>query len=434
MKKFIVCVLAGAGFLLSAFAADWPQFCGPNRNNVSDETGLADQWPESGPKVLWEVPVFNGYSGPAIKDGKVYLIDRDGENSLLRCLNLEDGKELWVCSFADPGQMKGKKFEGTRGTPTVTEDAVYLVTGYGMFACIDLTTHGVKWIKNLLTDYDNLLDEFGIAQSPFIHGNLVLVSPNAAKAGVAAYDKVSGERVWVSSGMGIHSFVSPQVVTLCGREMVVAAGSARKPSRKRSETEETPPVEGHVVGLSIEDGSVLWETTGWQCKNAIPFPVPVEGDRLFLTGGYDVESVMIQIEKTDTGYAAKELFRTDVVGAQIHQPIQVGNHLFIESNSNSRKDGLACLSLDGKLEWRTKDIDGAPNFDRGSFILADGKLILLDGESGILYLVKADVSGYRQLASAKMVKEKDMAWAPLALSGGKLLVRDWNTMKCVELK
>lgn len=441
MRKSNVCILTGMLMTAAAFGGEWPQFCGPQRNNVSTETGLAGSWPEAGPKVLWEAAVSSGYSSPSIKDGKVYLIDRDGENSVLRCLDLASGAELWKCGISDPGEMKNKKYEGTRGTPTVTDDAVYFVTGCGTLACIDLQSHEVKWKCNLVKDYNGELQQFGVAQAPFIHGNLVLVAPNAEKAGVAAYDKKSGERLWVSPNLGAYAFVNPQVAVICGQEMVLAEGSGKKPpkprGRKKGEDAEEAPAAGspgHVAGLSLKDGSILWDYTGWQCNVAIPGPTVVDGDRIFITGGYDAGSAMIQIVKEGEGFAAKELYKTDEVGAQLQQPIQVGNHLFIGSNSNNRNDGLCCFGIDGKLAWRTKDIEGAPNFERGPFILADGKLILLDGKSGLLYLVAADVSGYKQLASAKMVKENDMAWAPLALSDGKLLVRDWNTLKCVDLK
>jgi hypothetical protein len=283
---------------------------------------------------------------------------------------------------------------------------------------------------------------FGIAQAPFIHGTMLLVAPNTEQVGVAAYDKTTGKRLWVSPALGKHSYVSPQVVTLCGQEMVVAIGSKERPPRSRGrrsegEAEEESPkelVKGHVAGLSLKDGSLLWDYLGWQCEAAIPFPTPVEGDRLFITGGYDTGSAMIQIVKEDSGFTVKQMYTTMDVGSQLHQPIRVGDHFYIGSNSNSRNDGLACFSIDGKLMWRTKDIEGAPNFGRGPFILADGKLIILDGKSGILYLVKPDTSTYKELASSKMVKEDDMAWAPLVLSKGKLLVRDWTTLKCVDLK
>jgi outer membrane protein assembly factor BamB len=416
MNKSGVCAAVGAVLITTAYAGSWPQYGGPDRTNIS---------------------------AAAIKDGKVYLIDRDGDNSLVRCLDLDSGNDLWRVSFADPGEMKGKKFAGTRGIPTVTDDAVYLVTGYGAFVCIDLQSHRVKWKHSLVKDYGNELHQFGIAQSPFIHGDLVLVAPNTEQVGAAAYDKKSGRKVWTSPGLGKHAFVTPQVVKLCGQEMVVAVGSKERPPKtrgRRSRGESPPPdnskplVPGHIVGLSLKDGSILWDYQGWQCQAAIPFPTLVEGDRLFITGGYDAGSAMIRIVRDGAGFAVQELYTTEEVGSQLHQPIQVGQHFFIGSNSNSRKDGLACFSLDGRLEWRTKDIDGAPNFERGSFILADGKLILLDGKTGMLYLVQADISGYKQLASSKMVKENDMAWAPLALADGKLLVRDWTSLKCVDLK
>lgn len=442
MNRIVFCAAVGGILATTLCAGDWPQFCGPDRNNISSETGLADSWPESGPKVLWETEVFDGYSGSAIKDGKVYLIDRDGDDSVLRCLDLETGKSLWKCAFADPGEMASKKFAGTRGIPTITDEAAYLVTGYGMLTCIDLNMKKVRWKHSLLTDYDNELHQFGICQSPSLYGNMVLVAPNAKETGVAAYDRKTGERLWGSPGLGYHAYISPRVVNLCGQDMVVTIGSSEKAERSRGrrgkeEAQPEPkkePAPAHVVGLSLKDGSVLWDYTDWRCHMAIPHPVELPDNRLFITGGYDAGSAMIQIAKKGNGFEVKELYRTDEVGSQLQQPIRVGDHLFIGSNSNSRKDGLASFTLDGKLAWRTKDIDDAPNFERGPFILADGKLIILDGKSGILYLVKADPAEYKQLASAKMVKENDMAWAPLALSNGRVLVRDWNTLKCVDLK
>ena len=338
--------------------------------------------------------------------------------------------------------MKSKKFAGTRGTPTVTDEAAYLVTGYGVVVCIDLKTKKERWTHSLLTDYDNELHQFGIAQSPAIYKNMVFVAPNTETVGVAAYDRKSGERLWVSPGLGYHAYISPRVVNICGQDMVVAIGSSEKEqkSKRRKKTDDPEPepkkelAPAHVVGLSPKDGSILWDYTDWRCHMAIPHPVALPDNRLFITGGYGAGSAMIQIVKKGSGFEAKELYKTDEVGSQIHQPIRVGNHLFIGSNSNSRKDGLASYTLDGTLEWRTKDIDDAPNFERGSFILADGKLVILDGKTGVLHLLKADPMKFKELASAKMVEENDMAWAPLALSNGKLLVRDWNTLKCVDLK
>lgn len=431
------CVVAG-----TALAADWPQFCGPTRDNISEETGLADSWPESGPRVLWETAVHDGYSGPSIKGGKAYFIDRDGDNSLLRCLDMTSGKDLWKVSIEDPGKMKGEKFEGTRGTPTVTDDAIYLVTGYGTLACIDPESKEIRWKHQLLEEFGLELHQFGIAQSPSIYKNMVLVAPNAPDCGVATYDKQTGTLIWKSEGLGYHSYICPRVENVCGVDMVIAVGSSEKaerPSRRKKKDDE-PKAEkkelapGHVVGLSPKDGTILWDYTNWRCHMAIPHPVALSEDRFFITSGYEAGSALIQIRKNADGFEINEIYKTDEVGAQLHQPIRVGDDLFIGSTSNSRKDGLASFSIDGKLAWRTKDLDDAPRFERSPFILADGKLVALDAKTGTLYLLKADPAAYTELASAKLLKDNEMSWAPLALSDGKLLLRDWNVLKCVDLK
>lgn len=441
MKKIDQLVMLGLFLGGAVFAADWPQYAGLNRDNSSAETELADTWPADGPKVLWETSVHDGYSGASIKDGLAYFIDRKDDDSLLRCIDMETGKDLWSVTIEDPGAMKGKKYDGTRGTPTVTDDSVYLVTGYGTLACIDLKAKNVRWKHQLLEEYGVELNQFGMAQSPALYENRVLVAPNAPDCGVAAYDATSGKLIWKSVGIGFHSYTSPRVETVCGEAMVIAVGSAEKPPRKsRKNKDEEPdeepkePAPGHVVGLSVTDGSILWDYTNWRCQTVIPHPVLLSDNRFFITSGYNAGSALIQIVKSNSGFEVKEIYKTDDVGAQIHQPIQVGDHLFVGSTSNSRKDGLASFSIDGKLNWRTKDLEGAPRFERSPFILADGKLIALDAKSGTLYLLKADPSAYTELSSAKLLKENEMSWAPLALSDGKLLLRDWDTMKCIDLK
>ena len=294
----------------------------------------------------------------------------------------------------------------------------------------------MQWEHDLVKEFDNELDKFGLAQSPVIHENLVIVAANTPRVGVVAYDRASGNKVWESPGVGMHSYVSPQVMALCGEPTVIAVGSTEEPPKGRQRGD-TPPkelVQGYVVGISPKDGSVLWKYDGLKCRRAIPYPLQLDGDRLFITGGYDAGSMMIELKKADGKMVVNELFKTDVVGSQTQQPIRIGDYIYIGSNTNSRKDGLACIDLNGKLMWRTKDIDGAPNFDKGGLILVDGKLIMMDAPNGILRLIKPSPEGYREMAAAQLVKEGDMNWAPLVLSEGRLIVRDWSTMKCVDLR
>ncbi len=148
-------LILATAFFLMAFTAlnaqDWPQFLGPERNSTSPQKGILRTWPESGPEVLWTANMGIGYGGPVVKDGKVYLLDRDdkvGDN--LRCFELSTGKELWGFAYAAPGEVM---FPGSRSVPAIDGNYVYSCGPYGDLYCIDITTHKPVWNKNVWTDF-----------------------------------------------------------------------------------------------------------------------------------------------------------------------------------------------------------------------------------------------------------------------------------------
>jgi outer membrane protein assembly factor BamB len=187
-----------------------------------------------------------------------------------------------------------------------------------------------------------------------------------------------------------------------------------------------------VAGISMQDGKQLWSYAGWQCPIPIPFPTLLPDDRLFITGGYDAGSAMIQVKQVDGKFEVKELFKTMVCGSQIHQPILFKDYLYINSNTNEREDGLMCLAFDGQVKWKT---DGTPNpkFDKGNLLMVDNLIVMLDGKKGTLHLIDPSPEGYKELAQAKLFDGKEI-WAPMAISNGKLLCRNQVEMKCLDLK
>lgn len=415
--------LAGLVGLSAASQADWPQFLGPNRTGVSDEKGLAREWPEGGPRVLWSVEVGEGYAGAAIRDGEVYVLDRKaGATDMLRCFALEDGKELWNYSYEAPGNVG---HTGSRNPPTVDEKYVYSVGMMGDFLCIDRKTHQPVWHKNFVKDFGTQLPRWGYSQSPVFYQNLVIVAPQAPDAFLVAYDREKGDLVWKSPGLGRVGYVSPSIVTLGGVEQLVMISAG---TRDGSEL-------GGTAGISLEDGSLLWKYDGWQCFIPIPNPTPLSGDKLFITGGYNAGSAIIQVSKGASGFEVTEVkkFDAETCGSQIHQPIVYKDHLYVNSNSNERMDGMSCFTLDGTLKWRSKDTAGNPLFERGNFIIAGDLIIALDGKTGILYLVEPSPDGYKQLAQAPVVEGREL-WGPLAITDGKLIVRSQDEMKCLDLK
>ena len=441
MRKTSTCVLAGMMMTAAVFGNDWPQFCGLDRDNHSAETGLAKSWPASGPQVLWETAVSRGYAGPSIKAGKVYLLDRDGQDGLLRCLDLASGAENWKCTFRDPGELKAKKYDGTRGTPTVTDDSLYAVTLFGTVIGVDLKSHEVKWQRSLVNDYGKKPNGWGVAQSPLLYGDLVIIAPLTESSSLVALDKNSGKEVWKVSGFPGSGFVSPMMVSIEGEDQVVmVAGGSKppKPGRKDPNAKEEEPKPERrptcVVAVSPKDGTVLWRYDDWFCDNPIPHPVQISRNTLFITGGYKSVSTILQVQKKEGAYAVKELFKTEDAAVQIEQPVFANNHLFVGGTVKKPSRGLVCMDLDGKVKWDSNEIQGAPVFEHLNMIAADGMLIGLDGDAGTVNLIEATPTAFNLLASAKVLAEKGQTWAPMALSDGKLLVRDHKVMKCLQLK
>jgi outer membrane protein assembly factor BamB len=194
---------------------------------------------------------------------------------------------------------------------------------------------------------------------------------------------------------------------------------------------------GKVVGINTDSGKILWEYTNWQCSIPIAGPVDAGDGRMLITGGYNAGSAMIKIEKkADGSYIVKELYKNPDFGSHTQNPVLVNGYFYAMYTTNERKDGLVCMSIDGQVKWKTSR---APLFDKGGVILADGILLATDGASK-LYLIEPDPAAFKPLASAELLKgasgdprNPNQNWAPLALAGGKLLIRDQNRLLCIKV-
>ena len=448
LAAIFVMVTAG-----NSLAADWPQYLGPNRNANSPETGLLRSWPADGPEVLWTVAVGQGYGGPVIQDGKVYLLDRDDEvGDELRCFDLSRGEELWNFSYDAPGSVS---FPGSRSVPTIDGNHIYSCGHNGDFYCIDISTHKPVWNKNVWTDFGGELGGgyprgagpasrfpiWAVTQCPLVYGDLVIVASQAPEAGVVAYDKLTGEIRWKTPSLGYVGYVSPAIVKVAGKDHVVMVTPSTNPHRRSSPDENNL---GKVIGMEPLTGEVLWEYDEWECHVSVPSAVDAGENRVLVVGGYELGAVMIEVEKkADGSYGTTELFKTEEFGDQTKPPILHDGYFYAEYGTNRRRDGLVCMSMDGQIMWKTKR---SPDFNKGSLILVDGLILATDGKK-TLYLIDPDPSEFKLLASAELLGDAGASttgisrfggstqnWAPLALSDGKLLIRDQQQMKCVVVR
>jgi len=450
---------------------DWPQYLGPDRNSTSDQKDLLRSWPENGPEVLWTVDVGVGFGGPVIKDGKVYLLDRNDEvGDFMRCFDFVTGEELWKYGYDAPGSVM---FPGSRSVPTVDGNYVYSCGHNGDLYCIDINTHKPVWNKNVWTDFGgDRLPTWAITQCPLVYGDLLIIASQAPEAGIVAYDKLTGDIVWKTPSLGPVGYVSPSIVNIAGEDHIAMVTASEhsfpgRPPRGEDRPPEggppqgapeqgTPPppsppqddntIYGKIVGIEPLTGEILWEYANWECHIPVPSALDAGENRVIVVGGYELGTVMIKVEKNaDGSYSATELFRHNDFGDHTKPPILHNGYFYGQFSTNNRRDGLVCMNMDGEIMWSTKR---TPLFDKGSMILADGLILATDGRK-TLYLIEPDPTGFKPLASADLLGEGGTGseegsidervggttqnWAPLALADGKLLIRDQTRMMCVKV-
>ncbi len=424
LRFYLVISLIFAG-LIDVCAQDWPQIFGPNRNNISTQKGLLRSWPENGPQVLWSVNVSPGYGGPVVKDGKVYLLDRiEDAKDVMRCFDFETGKELWKFEYDAPGRVD---HPGSRSVPTVDGNYVYSCGHSGDLYCFDINTHKPVWHKNVMTDFGGTkLPVWAITQSPLVYGDLLILAYSKDPyAGLVAYNKRTGNIVWKTDPVYNETYSSPTVIKIAGEDHIVMVFSSTNTFMHRDIT----ATKGKVVGFKPQTGEVLWEYNNWENMIQIAPALDAGDGRIIVVGGYEHGTAMIQVQKTSDGkYNIKEIFYHNDFGDHTKPPILYNGYFYAQFSTNSKRDGLCCMDMTGKVLWKTMR---NPSFDKGSMILADGLILATDGRS-TLYLIEPDPSGFKPLASAQLLGE-GQNWSPMALVDGKLLLRDQQKMLCVKV-
>ncbi len=411
----ILCVFAAS---LPASGGDWPQFRGPNRDDISTETGLFRTWPAGGPKVLWKIPVCQGYAGAAIKDGRIYLNDYNEakKEHVVRCISLADGKDIWQWSY--PVEIR-PNHGITRTVPAVAQRLVFSLDPKCRFHALDIKTGKLVWQKNLVQEYKVTIPGWYAGQNPLLDGDRVLVATGGDALAVA-FNQATGKEVWrcPNPAKDIMSHSSLMPATIGGIRQLLYLTMNK------------------VVGMTADDGQLLWNIPFTAKMAAVPSPLAIGDGRVFVTSGYEAGSAMYQVDKGASGFTARKLYSLTSMqfNSEVHTPVLYQNHLFAVSSKTRGR--FTCLGLDGKVVWQSPVVSGDPGgsrtFDLGGFLLADGMFFVLDGKTGMLRLIEASTKQYRELAGVQVLEGEEV-WGPMALSNGRLVIRDMNKMVCVQV-
>lgn len=403
----------------SSLGGMWTRFRGPDATNiVTDSPPLADSWGPEGPKILWSIPVGDGYASPAVLDGRVYLMDYDVKKraDAIRCLSLDDGREIWRRSYG----INIKRNHGmSRTIPAVTKEYLVVMGPKCHVLCLDTPTGDFRWGIDLQKDYGTKEPLWYTGQCPLIDDGKAIIAPCGTDVLMMAVDCKTGEVLWKAPnphGWNMsHSSVMP--MTLLGKRMYVYGAL------------------GGMVGVSAEPdnaGQVLWEVP-WDAKVVAPSPVQVGDDLIFNTAGYGRGSRLLRLRDDNGGISVEVVYDKppeQVLSCEQQTPIFMNGLLYgiMPKDAGSLRGQLACYRPDGTLVWSS----GQDNrFGLGPFLVADNKFYILDDE-GTLTMADATKEGFVRLGQADLLQGHD-AWGPLALAGSRLLLRDLNTLACVEL-
>ncbi|GAB4153151.1 MAG: PQQ-like beta-propeller repeat protein [Planctomycetaceae bacterium] len=404
--------LSGTACLADGKQSGWPQFLGPHRNGVSSETGLIDSFPESGPKLLWRVPGGVGMSGVAISDEKIVTLVQNAGKQWAIALNAANGKTLWKTAIAPA--YRNSMGDGPRATPCIDGASVYVFTGEGILAALNLKNGTIIWSHNPLKELGGSIADYGMACSPMVVGNLVIVTPGARQAAIVAYDKSTGKLAW-KSGTDTAGYSSPALLKVGGKQQIVAfTGKA-------------------VAGLAPKTGKLLWRfpyITDYDCN--IATPIAVNGN-VFISSGENHGSALLALTPSGNGFDVKTIWTSNGGGSVMRNEWQTsilkGDYLYGMDNVGGAGPvtNLNCVEAKtGKKIWSKR------RFGKGNLIAADGKLFIVTMK-GELVLVRMTPKGFEEISRSRQNLFGPTRQAP-ALLNGRLYVRDGKEILCFDVK
>jgi outer membrane protein assembly factor BamB len=403
-----------------ARAADWPGWRGPNRDAVSQERGLLQQWGPQGPPLVWKSGgIGSGFSGVAVAGERLYTMgDKDGAQHVF-ALKREGGAVLWKVRVGPPlVDARG----GARATPVVDGERVYALGSSGDLVCLDGGTGKLVWSRNLERDYGGrMMSRWMWSESPLVDGDRLVFTPGAREAALVAVDKATGRDVWRAAIPDL----GPAGKDGAGYSSIVVSNGAR--------VKQYVQLLGRgLVGIRASDGKYLWGYNRVANGVAnISTPI-VRANWVFSSTGYQTGSALLELQPSGDGVAAREIYFLDAKTLQNHHGglVLVGNHVYAGHGHN--KGFPICVDfVTGKVAWGG-DIRNAGT-GSAAVMYADGRLYFRY-ENGVVVLIEASPTGYAEKGSFTIPEVRDPSWAHFSIADGRLYVREQDNLYCYDIR
>lgn len=410
-----------------AFAEDWPEWRGKGRTGEFREEGILDRFPTSGLKVTWRVPVRSSFAGPAVANGRVFVMDwtpaqiNRGTERVL-ALDEKTGKMLWTREWpANYTGLQGTYAIGPRATPTVDGDRVYVLGAMGALHCLRVTDGEILWSRDYVKDFGTNVPVWGMSAAPLVAGNrLICLTGGANNGKVIALDKMTGKEVWRALDSDSEPGYSPPILVMAGGRQQV--------------------IQWHATGIASldpETGRVYWQQP-WRLNLALNPATPiVSGLRLFFTAFYNGPRMLtLDNAKPDATLAWKgkseSEIDTDGLHSIISTPVMDGDYIYGVCSYGQ----LRCLNAKtGERVWETFAATGGQKARWATALIVKHKdRYFLNNDAGDLILARLTPKGYEEISRTFLIKptskpgnrrEKEFVnWSHPAYANGHIIARN----------
>lgn len=391
------------------------QFRGENRDGKYAGTGLLKSWPEGGPRCILSIEgIGKGFSSAVVSGETIYVTGMKEGKDYLSAISF-DGKIKWQVSY---GNSWTKSFPDTRCTPTVDGNRVYVMSGTGRLACVNVADGTESWGVEADADFESKWHDWGVAESILLVDNLAICTPAGKKAAVVAYDKMTGKLVWqTKTSEGQRAYASPILFKWKDFRYIIA-----------STTKE-------IIAVVPETGEIAWTFTHWQADRdpnedggQIYTNMPtVKDNEIFLTRGYNYPCMMLTVSQD--GKSVTEKWINQTLDSHHHSVELIDGYLYGPNWINNANGNWACLDWNtGEVKWEQKWNN------KGPIIFADGMLYILDEKTWNVGLVKSDPSKFDLVSSFKINQGTGPLWSHPTIYDGHLYVRHGDVLMVFNVK
>lgn len=409
MHRIAAVFVLGLSVVTTAFAIDWPQWRGPDRDGISKETGLLQEWPADGPPLRWRVgDLGTGYSTPAVVKGRVYLQTTRDNDEFALVLDEKSGQQVWQAAIGKVGENRGMNYPGTRSTPNIDGDRTYCLASAGELVCLETATGKPVWQKHLKHDFSGEPGNWAYAESVLIDGDALICTPGGESATIVALNKATGDVLWKASvpGGSAADYASP---------MISHGGNVKQYVRF---------LRKGVVGVEAKTGRLLWQYAHTVDQGANMITPIVSGNRIFTAGSRSGGGTIELIPEGD-GVTAKEVYFDRRLASAMGGAVLVEGRLYAASGQ-----ALFCADFaTGNVLWTERAVGPA------SICYADHRLYVRGhGNAGEVVLVEPSADGYHEKGRLKQPDRSNrMAWSHPVVANGGLYLLDQGNLFCYDV-